>query len=158
MKKIILIAIIITVAYHKSSYAQDTQQQVTSQLLYSYYSLKDALVKGNADSASLKANEFVKTVNGIDYKLISEGNINVLLKDGGAIANSKDISKQREYFSSLSNNMIAVAKAIKLSDKDVYVQYCPMKKASWLSSDKAIKNPYYGSSMLTCGSVKETIK
>jgi hypothetical protein len=29
-----------------------------------------------------------------------------------------------------------------------------MKKASWLSNDKAIKNPYYGSAMLTCGNVK----
>ena len=30
-----------------------------------------------------------------------------------------------------------------------------MKKAAWLSSEKQIKNPYYGSSMLTCGEVTE---
>ncbi|RYF85874.1 MAG: DUF3347 domain-containing protein, partial [Chitinophagaceae bacterium] len=45
----------------------------------------------------------------------------------------------------------------KLSDKPVYVQYCPMKKATWLSSEKQIRNPYYGSSMLTCGEVTETL-
>jgi hypothetical protein len=33
-----------------------------------------------------------------------------------------------------------------------------MKKAYWLSPDKAIKNPYYGSAMLTCGKVTETIQ
>jgi len=32
-----------------------------------------------------------------------------------------------------------------------------MKKAVWLSNEKAIKNPYYGSQMLTCGKVVETI-
>ena len=28
----------------------------------------------------------------------------------------------------------------------------------WLSEEQAIKNPYYGSSMLTCGKITETIK
>jgi hypothetical protein len=32
-----------------------------------------------------------------------------------------------------------------------------MKKAYWLSGDAAIKNPYFGSSMLTCGKVSTTI-
>jgi hypothetical protein len=32
-----------------------------------------------------------------------------------------------------------------------------MIKTHWLSSEKAIKNPYYGSAMLTCGEVTETI-
>jgi hypothetical protein len=81
-----------------------------------------------------------------------------LLADAGSIAASKDISKQREIFASLSTNMISLAKAAKISDVAIYVDYCPMKKSSWLSDEKAIKNPYYGSSMLTCGSVKETIK
>ncbi|HNK84737.1 MAG TPA: mercury transporter, partial [Flavobacteriales bacterium] len=41
----------------------------------------------------------------------------------------------------------------------IYLDHCPMYNggADWLSREKAIKNPYYGSSMLTCGSVKETI-
>jgi hypothetical protein len=81
-----------------------------------------------------------------------------LLKDAGKIVESNDLAKQREVFSNFSDNLIAVAKAVKLSDKEIYLQYCPMKKASWLSSEKAIKNPYYGSSMLTCGTVKETLK
>jgi len=33
-----------------------------------------------------------------------------------------------------------------------------MKKSSWLSNDTSIKNPYYGSSMLTCGKVTGTLK
>jgi hypothetical protein len=30
-----------------------------------------------------------------------------------------------------------------------------MIKKSWIQKDDAIKNPYYGSSMLTCGEIKK---
>ncbi|SDW14537.1 Protein of unknown function [Hydrobacter penzbergensis] len=129
-----------------------------SQLLNLYYNIKDALVADNANAASAKAAEFVKTANSIDFKVISEGNINALLKDAGRISETKDIKQQRNLFANLSNNMTALAKAVKLTDLPVYQQYCPMKKAYWLSSEQAIKNPYFGSSMLTCGKVTETLK
>jgi hypothetical protein len=53
--------------------------------------------------------------------------------------------------------MASLAKSVKLTTEPIYQAYCPMKKANWLSNDKAIKNPYYGSAMLTCGKVVETI-
>jgi hypothetical protein len=157
MKKTILILAVFVTGFAQHSIAQEKPAPV-QQLLFDYYNIKDALVAGNANVAAAKAGDFIKTLNGIDYKVISEGNVNVLLKDAGKIAESNDLNKQRVVFSNFSNNVIAVAKAVKLSDKEIYLQYCPMKKASWLSSEKGIKNPYYGSSMLTCGSVKETLK
>lgn len=132
-------------------------QKQLSQLLLSYYNIKNALVTGDAASAALNAHEFLKTVNTVDYKVISEGNSHILAKDAGRISTSHDLKKQREYFVNLSSNMVLVAKALKLSDQPVYLQYCPMKKASWLSSEKEIRNPYYGSSMLTCGEVTGTL-
>lgn len=145
--------------HHKNNaVARDTTQGNLSQLLAHYYGIKDALAVDNAADASAHAKEFIKAANGIDYKIISEGNINALLKDAGTIADSKDIKKQREVFANLSANMITVAKTVSLSPVPVYEQYCPMKKASWLSSEKEIKNPYYGKTMLTCGEVVETIQ
>lgn len=139
-------------------YSQDsTQQKQLSQLLTYYYSIKDALVAGNANTAAVSADQFIKIANSIDYKLISEGNINALLKDATPISESRDIKVQREHFSNLSDNMATVAKAVKLTGDPIYQQYCPMKKANWLSRDKDIKNPYYGNAMLTCGKVVETI-
>ncbi len=159
MKKIISIVAIFAIVFTQNSFAQDgTTQSQIPQLLSLYYNIKDALVAGNATAAASKAEAFVKVANGIDYKIISEGNINTLLKDAGNISEAKDIKRQREYFSNFSTNMIAVAKAVKLSDKPIYQAYCPMKKAYWLSSEKEIKNPYYGSAMLTCGQVTETLQ
>ena len=137
---------------------EGTQGQQLSRLLSTYYNIKNALVTGDAASASANALAFVKTVNSIDYKVISEGNIHTLAGDAGKIANTKDLNKQRQYFAGFSSNMASVAKAVKLTGDAVYQQYCPMKKAVWLSSEKAIKNPYYGSSMLSCGEVSETIQ
>ena len=89
---------------------------------------------------------------------ISEANINTLLKDATAISESKDLKGERLHFATLSTSMFTVAKTVKLSAQPVYYAYCPMKKAYWLSSEAAIKNPYYGSAMLTCGKVTETLK
>lgn len=158
MKKIILsVAIITTVSF--KLFAQDSQQQnQLSQVLTQYYNIKDALVAGNGTNASAGAEQFIKTLNTIDYKVVSEGNVNTLLKHATSISETKDIKKQRDQFANLSNNMAALAKAVKLSSQPIYQAYCPMKKANWLSNEQTIRNPYYGSAMLSCGKVVETIK
>jgi Protein of unknown function (DUF3347) len=157
MIKIFFIVAIAATAFVQKSFAQDSTG-TQSQLLHSYYDIKNALVAGNANAASISAEQFVKTTNGIDYKVISEGNINTLLKDATAISESTDLKDQRMHFASLSTNMFAVAKAVKLTTQPVYYAYCPMKKAYWLSSEAAIKNPYFGNAMPTCGKVVETLK
>ncbi len=155
MKKIFLIVTIVATAFVQKGFSQDNSK---TQLLHSYYDIKNALVAGNANTASIKAAEFVKTLNGIDTKIINEATHDALLKDAGHISESKDIKHQREHFASFSTNMFALAKSVKLTTDPVYYAYCPMKKAHWLSSEPAIKNPYFGSAMLTCGKVEETLK
>lgn len=141
----------------KATLSTGTSQKQLSQLLSAYYNLKNALVSDDATSAASNAGEFLRIVNSIDFKVLSEGNIHILAKDAGRISSTKDLKKQRDYFVNLSSNMAPVAKALKLSEQPVYIQYCPMKKASWLSSEKEIRNPFYGSSMLTCGEVSDTL-
>ena len=173
MKKLLIFAIaIVTIntvvnAQHNHTTSQTTNDTVKatalSDILLTYYSIKDALVAGKAEAASTKAGEFVKAINGIDMKALSEADHTAFMAvneklafDAEHIAESKDLAKQKDHFKTFSDNLFTLAKAVKLSANPVYQQYCPMKKASWLSSDAAIKNPYYGSAMLSCGSVKTT--
>ena len=158
MKKSVLIIALLTILSQRIIAQDSIQQQQLSQLLSQYYSIKDALVNGSSSFASTKAGEFIKTANGIDYKLISEGNINALLKDATPISESKDIKIQRDHFANLSNNMVTLAKSMKMTNVPIYQAYCPMKKTNWLSNSAEIKNPYYGSAMLTCGKVVEIIQ
>lgn len=160
MKKILLIVAISATTFLQKSSAQEgtiKAQTQLSQLLTSYYGIKDALVASDASQAAASAGTFIKAANGIDYKIIAEGNIHALVKDAGAISETIDLKKQREQFARLSTNMITLAKAVKLGTNPAYETYCPMKKVSWLSDSKTIKNPYYGSAMLSCGNVVETI-
>ena len=158
MKKSFLLLLFFGNLFLQNINAQDSlvKNQLT-QLLDNYYSIKDALVADNSSNAAIAAGDFIKTANSIDYKVVSEGNINILLKDATYISDLKDISKQRLHFATLSDNMISLIKAVKPGTIPVYRAYCPMKKASWLTKEKEIKNPYYGSDMLTCGEIKETI-
>lgn len=159
MKKIFLLVALIATAFTQKIFAQENNNQAQlSQLLNYYYQLKDALASGNSNAASLQAGAFLKMANGISNRTISEGSRNALVKDAGVISESKDLNKQREIFKNFSVNMRALAGALKLTDEPVYYQYCPMKKAYWLSQDKEIKNPYYGSAMLSCGKIIDVLK
>lgn len=157
MKRLFLLAVITATVFAQKSLAQDNISLASNQLLNSYYQLKDNLVKSNPTAAAASAGELIKAINAGEKEWLNDDAKVVLLKDATAIFQSADIKKQREQFASLSNNIVELAKTKKLSPEPIYIQYCPMKKASWLSNDKAIKNPYYGNAMLSCGRVKETL-
>ncbi|HEY4064328.1 MAG TPA: DUF3347 domain-containing protein [Puia sp.] len=136
-----------------------------SPLLRYYYGVKDALVAGDAKTAAMQAGELVKSVNAVDKGTLAPAERTAftsvqekLAFDARHISEVTDIGHQREHFTTLSGNMAALAKAVPLSDQPVYEEYCPMKKAYWLSSETVIKNPYFGSMMLTCGKVTATMK
>lgn len=150
---------------HSHGTTNATQQTSLTQLLALYYDVKNALINGDAATASANADAFAKAVNGTDMNALQGKEMDAfmaaqkkLATDAAPIASSKEIQKQREAFATLSADMAALAKVVKLSSNPVFVATCPMKKASWLSSEAAIKNPYYGKQMLTCGKVTETIK
>ncbi|SFH90449.1 DUF3347 domain-containing protein [Halpernia frigidisoli] len=156
MKKFIFTAVL--TVFSVITFSAQQNDASISKLFQNYLSIKNALVSDNSDNASKAANEFIKSASMIDFKVLSEGNINVLKKDASQISDSRSIDSQREIFGHLSQNMISLTKNFKLADKSVFVQYCPMADSSWLSSEKEVKNPFYGSSMLSCGSVKSEIK
>ena len=71
-----------------------------------------------------------------------------------------DITQQRRHFAEI-NADIKNLLAITGSDRVLYEQYCPMYNdnsgGAWLSASEDIKNPLFGSQMLNCGTVKQTI-
>ena len=156
MKKLIFTALFSIFSILNLS-AQTTDASI-SKLYQNYIVIKDALVADNSDGASNAANDFIKSASMVDYKVLSEGNLDILRKDASTIAESRSIETQRESFAKLSANMIELAKKFKMADSSVFVLYCPMQNASWLSAQKEVKNPFYGSSMLTCGSIKSELK
>jgi len=135
-----------------------------SPLLNLYLDIKDALVNSDAATATAKATAFAKVVNAVDINSLTAEEQAAfkplqqqLSADADLIAKAGDLAGQRTAFKAFSDHVYALSKAVKLSDAPVYQQYCPMKKGYWLSKDAAIRNPYYGKQMLTCGKVSDTL-
>jgi copper chaperone CopZ len=133
-----------------------------------YFSLKDALVKTDGNTASAKAKDLHTSINAVnmdklpmDIHTVWMKVLKILQEDTEHIKGTKDISHQREYFMNLSKNIYQLIKVSKPAEP-VYYQFCPMandgKGANWLSKESGVKNPYYGSQMLNCGKTVETIK
>ncbi|RQO39353.1 mercury transporter [Chryseobacterium sp. KBW03] len=151
----------------QSNSSENKNASQLSAVFDNYFALKDALVNTDTATSSAKATSLVKTIQNVEMSKLSNEEHTVWMKvlkeltaQAEKIAATKDISKQRDTFALLSENIYALTKVSK-QDEPVYYQHCPMfnngKGANWLSKEEAIKNPFYGSKMLTCGSVQETI-
>jgi hypothetical protein len=133
-----------------------------------YFALKDALVKTDGNKASISGSALLTALGGVEMGQLKVEEHTVWMKvekalksDAQHIKENKEAENQREYFISLSKNMYELIKAAKPAET-IYYQFCPMandgKGANWLSKESAIKNPYYGAQMLSCGKVVETLK
>jgi Cu(I)/Ag(I) efflux system membrane fusion protein len=135
-------------------------------LFSSYFSMKRNLSKDEFEAAKVAANRMKKELNKIDMSAF-EGNahsvwmtLSAELDRGlSAAAKVESIDKIREDFIEISETMINLAADFQPLSDTVYVQHCPMANsnvgANWLSQEKEIFNPYFGTSMLKCG---ETVK
>jgi len=143
------------------------ENQTVNQLqpvLDNYFLLKDALVKTDAKTASEKAAALLSSITAVKMETLKMDEHVIWMKilkdltaDSKSISETQDIKKQRETFKSLSKNIYELIKVSKPTEA-IYYQYCPMQDANWLSKENAVKNPYYGSQMLSCGKTIETIK
>ena len=133
-----------------------------------YFALKDALVKSDGKLASTIAKDLLANINAVKMDKLSTETHAVWMKvmkdlafDAEHMVATKEAGHQRDHFSSLSKNMYALIKVSK-QETPIYYQNCPMfndgKGATWLSKEGTIKNPYYGSQMLSCGKTIEIIK
>lgn len=140
-------------------------QASLSKMLTNYYGVKNALIADDGKTANNQASELVKVLASVPMaKMTAEqhtlfmGLSEKVKSDAQRISETKEVKNQRERFNDLSNNFFAMMKGLNANEQPVYQQYCPMAKGYWLSDNSAVKNPYYGKAMLTCGKVTETLK
>ncbi len=156
---------LIAIATTKLTFAQSKTDAAFNQLLTAYYDVKNALAADKQDLAVEKVKTLSTKVDAIPHKDLPSAQHNLWMEQSKIIkakatelAAGKDIKSQRKSFEGISYAMIKTLRNIKFNTATVYVQHCPMAKASWLNEKEAIENPYYGSMMFDCGDVTETIK
>lgn len=138
-------------------------------ILEHYLHIKNALAKDNSKEAATGGTAMMESFAKFDQsKLTAEQKKAYEDIAGDAKEHAEHIGKsgdkidhQREHFASLSKDVYDFVKAMG-GGQTLYQDYCPMynnnKGATWISETKEISNPYLGTKMPTCGSVKETIK
>lgn len=133
-----------------------------------YFIVKDALITSDGTKTAAAAKQLLTAINNVKMDQL-EMNVHMVwmkvLKTIKEVAinmvDNKEVKQQRAQFIRLSQDIYSLIKVSK-HETPIYYQFCPMandgKGANWLSKENAIKNPYYGSMMLSCGKTVETIK
>ncbi len=145
--------------------AQKTANTNIDKITTAYLGVKNALAAGNGTAAESKSKELFEALSaqpdkGLkpDQQKLLAGYLDKLKFDSRHISETTVVDHQREHFASLSKNLYEVLKGLKMNTSTIYMDYCPMKKAYWLSETSAIKNPYYNDKMMTtCGRVASTL-
>lgn len=127
-----------------AAFAQQDKENVMS----AYLRVKEALVKSDSKQTSQASAELLTAVNALKgYEDLKKATANM--------AAQNDLEKQRNAFAKVSAATWELVKDSKELSTPLFYQYCPMKKTYWISAEEKIRNPYYGSTMLTCGRVSD---
>ncbi|MBW1993891.1 MAG: efflux RND transporter periplasmic adaptor subunit [Deltaproteobacteria bacterium] len=138
-------------------------------LYKAYFAWKDALAGDNFAEAQKSAKNMKSILQKINMGLFKGDAHNAWMDFQGSLIKNLDhvhhfsaIAQLRKTFQPVSVTMIDMTNTFNPLTETIYVQHCPMadnnKGADWLSTEKQIKNPYFGASMLKCGEVTKEIK
>ncbi len=120
-----------------------------------YAKLTDAFTREDVANAKLAANAIEAGAKELDGG-------QAIASSAANIAGTDDIEVQRTAYLTMSNDLIALVKNSGMKEGELYVEHCPMAfnntGGSWISSNKEIRNPYFGDKMMKCGEITETIK
>jgi HPt (histidine-containing phosphotransfer) domain-containing protein len=127
--------------------ASDALKSVVS----SYLQIQTQLAADKMDGVKASAAEIAKNAAQLEGGKAIAASANELEKAG-------DLRKARAAFGKLSDAVIAAVKSSSADAEGLKLGFCPMVNASWLQKDGQVRNPYYGSAMLTCGELKDPKK
>lgn len=139
-------------------------QEFNDPLVANYIKLKNALTSDDNKEAERAGGSLLVALKSFDaskYPSDKQKELKDIIADASEQAehiSESPIHHQREHFSTLSQDMADLL-AITGTKDHLYQQYCPMynngKGAIWISETKEIKNPYFGSKMMDCGTVQK---
>jgi hypothetical protein len=123
----------------------------TEQLLESYFSIQKNLASDSTAGVLASAAKIAAVSRQAAENQPRAKAPLIALSEAAAKLKTADLKSLRNEFGELSNKLIAYLQAVGVKGNPPYQYYCPMAKKGWLQPEKGVRNPYYGSSMPTCG-------
>lgn len=141
-----------------TSWGQAMNNKPVDMLVAPYLKIQKGLAGDDLASAQTGAMELLVMLKHAHFEA-EAGNLSDSAK---SIAGAPNIATARNIFLDLSLQIQVLIKRYGTSgETPLYVANCPMafggKGGTWIQSEKAIENPYYGSQMFACGSIQEQI-
>jgi membrane fusion protein, copper/silver efflux system len=130
----------------------------TTAITKAYVALAEELAADKANDGAVKkliaeADALTRRATGTEKTLAEQ------VAKSAAEMVGKNLDERRKPFKPLSEAMIRLIRARRPSET-LFLTHCPMVPGGggdWLAKSEQIANPYFGSQMLRCGTVKETI-
>jgi len=144
----------------------DQKNTATTPIIEAYFQIKNGLVADDKNATAKGGTALLVAFSKFDMSKLSGDTHKEYMeilesaKEQAEHIVKSPIDHQREHFETLTTDVNDLISLLG-KEKKVYQAFCPManggKGAIWLSEFKEIKNPYFGSKMLTCGSVQKEI-
>lgn len=115
-----------------------------------YLKIQSELANDSLKGVGEHASAIAKAAKADDMKMLPAD----VATQAEKVGQAKNLKAAREAFKPLSASLIKYLADNKVPKGTYREASCPMVKASWLQTDKAIKNPYMGKEMLACGEFK----
>lgn len=128
-------------------------------LVKPYLQIQAALAGDDFAKSTLEAKAFLVALEEAPVYADAEQTVAALKKSSTNIHTAEDIQKARVAFLPLSKEMQVLIEHVGTVGKEkLYLGQCPMafnyEGGSWVQSSEQVSNPYFGASMLTCGSTR----
>lgn len=168
MKQKLIFAVYFSFCLISSVFAQeetvDADFQQRARLLTAYIQVKDTYAEKDVTAFKEALDIFRAEVKILRLKgLVFEDMARLkkvrdsLRNDAEVLSEISDIAAAKERLSSMGSHMWALVEKMKFNEQPVYLQYCPMEDAYWISEEKRIFNPFSPVIMPTCGSVVQSL-
>lgn len=124
---------------------------INGRLFQSYDAMHTALAADSVDGVKGAAGEIASLATSAAAQAKEAAPYKTLADAATATAAQAEIATLRSSFKALSIAMAKLVESGQMTGAELY--YCPMADAYWLqkNGDSALRNPYYGKSMLRCG-------
>jgi len=139
------------------------------QLVKPYLAISQALAADDPKSASVAVAELHQSITVIDAQSLTgkaaerwTSELNSLSNITARLSKANDLGTLRSAFALLSDELLTLQRTFGLPNSDqLFELHCPMafdgRGASWIQIDDAVRNPYYGASMLKCADKVEPL-
>lgn len=152
IRQLLFATLIFAIAQPGIAASENVKLGFADRLVPAYLKIQTALAADDLPGAKSAAGELLAAAE-------KSPELKAFTESTEAMASAANIGVARASFLKVSDELIALIDRVGSSGGPaLFVAHCPMafggKGGDWLQADKKINNPYFGASMLRCGSIK----